>query len=141
MKTLVVSNPHSKSKGPSELGFSLIEVLAAMLIISVISIGVHTSTVGALYTAKKTEINHAATSLVISKVEELSAIETKDLTAADGGTESNVAWPAYTNLDFTRVTTIVVNADQSRTVTVSVSSNSTYIPTTVEFTTTFAVWE
>jgi len=73
-------------------------------------------------------------------MEELAALNVTSITNALNDTETAVVWADF-QTTFTRTTTVVVNADNSRSVTVEVSSNSLKIPTTVDFSTTFANWE
>lgn len=124
----------------SQEGFSLIEVLVSMLLIVIMGLAVASNTAGALRVAKYTELNHAASSLAISKVEELAAIDAVDLNSSFDQIEEDVEWPEL-NITFTRTTTITVNADGSRRVDVNVTSNASTMPTSVDFATTFALWE
>jgi prepilin-type N-terminal cleavage/methylation domain-containing protein len=123
-----------------EEGFALVEVLVSITILAIISLGVTKNLVAALRTAKFTELNHAASSLAISKVEELAAVDVNSLDSSYSGTESAVSWTGL-NISFTRQTTVTVNADESRTVAVVVSSNNPRMTTSVDFSTTFANWE
>lgn len=123
-----------------ESGFALVEVLVSILVMAIISLGVAKNLIGALSTAKFTEVNHAASSLAISKMEELASIDVSLLDTSYNGTESAVVWPGL-SISFTRDTTVTVNADDSRRVDVVVTSNSNKVPTSVEFATTFASWE
>ncbi len=123
-----------------EAGFALVEALVSILIMAVISLGIAQNLIGALRTAKFTEVNHAASSLAISKMEELAAIDVSALNASHSSSESSVTWPGL-DISFSRDTTVVVNADESRTVDVTVTSNSSKVSTSVDFSTTFATWE
>lgn len=124
----------------SEGGFAILEILACMLLVAILSLAVGQNTVMALKVAKFTEANHAASSLAISKIEELAAIDTLNLDSSYNSTETSLAWES-TNLTFTRTVTVTTNADDSRTVRVVVTSNNSTIPTTVDFSTSFALWE
>ncbi|MCB0320753.1 MAG: hypothetical protein KDD60_07475, partial [Bdellovibrionales bacterium] len=97
-----------------EEGITLVEVLVSIVLIVIMAIAGISNLVVALRTSKLTEVNHAATSLAISKVEQLASIDVLDLDAGDGGTENSVTWSDFT-FTFTRVTTVTVNADNSRT--------------------------
>lgn len=124
----------------SDAGFALLELLAGILLISVLSMAVAMNTMMALKVAKFTEANHAASSLAISKIEELAAVDTVNLDSSYDQTESSLTW-GNTNMTFSRSVTVTVNADDSRTVDVTVASVNMVIPTTVNFSTTFALWE
>ncbi|MCB0324731.1 MAG: type II secretion system protein [Bdellovibrionales bacterium] len=123
----------------SEEGFALVEVLVSILIMALLSLGVAKNLITALQTAKFTEANHAASSLAISRMEELAARNVKDLDTSFNGTET-VSWPSL-DFQFSRQTAVTVNANESRTITVTVTSQSAKIPTEVEFITTLASWE
>ncbi|MDD2942497.1 MAG: prepilin-type N-terminal cleavage/methylation domain-containing protein [bacterium] len=124
-----------------ESGFSLVEVMASFLVIAVISMAIMKNTVTALSSAKLAEVNHAASSLAISKMEELSSVDTRVLDASYNGVELAVAWPDLNGITFERSTTVTVAADESRKVEVIVTSNSAKLPTSVMFDTTFVPWE
>ena len=136
-----MSSQEIKIQEPNgEEGMVLLEVLAAVLLLSVISLSVAINSLNAMRTAKFTEHNHAASSLAISKMEELASIDVSNLTAANSSTESSVTFGSL-NTQFSRVATVTVNADNSRSITVEVSTVDAPIPTTVSFTTSFAEWE
>ncbi|MCB0360286.1 MAG: type II secretion system protein, partial [Bdellovibrionales bacterium] len=101
-----------------ERGTTLIEVLVSLLIIAIMSLGVMKNSVVAMRASKLTELNHAASSLAISKIEELAAIDTQNLDATFSATETDVAWGGV-ETTFTRVTSVVVNANDSRDVSVT----------------------
>lgn len=121
-------------------GVTLMEVLVAITLVAIMAAAGISNLMVALRTAKHTEVNYAANTLAISKVEELAAVDVSALDSSYNGTESSVSWNDL-NITFTRVTTVTVNADSSRTLSVDVSSNSDSVPTSVNFTTTFALWE
>lgn len=119
-------------------GYTLIELLVGMLLIAIISMAVMRNTTGALWASKLTEVNHIASSLAISKAEELAAQEAQNI-AATATTETNLTH-AGSNITFTRTTTVTVNADNSRDIVIVVSSENPNVPTTVTFQTTFVPW-
>jgi Tfp pilus assembly protein PilV len=122
-----------------DAGMGLLEILVAIFLIGIISLGIAANTISSTQIVKKTEINYAASNLALSKVELLAAMDTTSLTAANGSTENNLTVPG-TQLTFRRVTVVTVNADGSRTIEVTVTSNSTAVPTTSHFKTTLALW-
>ncbi len=123
----------------SEVGISMLEVLVSILLLGIMSTGVSKSVVMALKTSTYTEYNHIATSLAVSKMEELASINVTSIGALHS-VEDEVAWPSF-NSTFERETVIVINPDESRTITVTVTSNNSYAPTSVQFTNRFAKWE
>ena len=124
----------------SEGGISLIEVLVALLLIGLISLGIAANAIGSFHILKKTEENYAASNLALSKIEQLSAIPVNELSADDNSVEDSVTVSGM-NTIFKRTTTVAVNADSSRTITVKVESLSAKLPTAVTFTTTFSMWQ
>ena len=136
-ETELFSNSFEDEK---EKGFSIIEILVSLLIAGVMSMGIVRSVSTALKTSKITEYNHIANSLAATKIEELATIPVPDLDSSYNATETNVAWPNF-NGNFTRQTTVVVNADESRLITVRVTSNSDYAPTNLELKTIFSKWK
>lgn len=122
-----------------EKGTGILEALMGIGILAVMSAGVYGSMRMSLRTTKLVEYNHIASCLASSKMEEVAAINVNFIVATST-TEANVVWPGVTET-FTRVTTIVVNADNSRTVTVTVSANNPNLSTSVQFTNILALWE
>lgn len=120
-------------------GFGLLEVIVSIVLLSIITLGLTSAAISALKFGQFTELNQIASSLAISKMEELASQSAVDLNAGTT-TEDLVPWPD-TKFTFKRVTSVVVNSDQSRTVHTKVSSNDGPFSTSSDFTTTFAVWE
>lgn len=123
-----------------EDGFSIIEVIVSILIIAVMSLGILSNILMALRSDKLIEVNQAAYNLALSKVEQLAAIKPSQLDASDNQSETGVTVSGM-NVTFARTTQVTVNADNSRTIQVDVSSERAKIDTSVSYTTTFAVWE
>ncbi|MDC0357211.1 type II secretion system GspH family protein [Oligoflexia bacterium] len=123
-----------------EAGFALMEVLVSIVIASLAATGVALSLSTALKVEKLTEVHLAASTLASSKIEQLASIDPLNLDATDNSTETAVTFPGL-NMTFTRTVTVTVNVDDSRTLAVDVSSNNDGIPSTVDFVTTFALWE
>lgn len=117
----------------------MIELLVSISIIAVTGLAMSMSVIQSFRTAKFIEINHIANTLALGKIEEFAAKDTVDITAALNSDEPAITWPDF-GITFRRVSNVVVNADNSRTVTVTVSSNY-HQATTVSLVTTFAMWE
>lgn len=132
-------NEQVESFHSDESGFGMIEALASLFMIAVVSAALVSGLQVALRTAKFTEVHHAASSLAASKIELLAAKDVANLTSGDGGTEASVTWPGFNNLTFTRTTTVTVNADSSRTIQVSVVPNDSNLTMNVQFDTTFSI--
>jgi prepilin-type N-terminal cleavage/methylation domain-containing protein len=124
----------------AEHGISLIEVLVAIVLIGIMSIGIAANSISAFQIMKKTEMNNAASNLALSKIEELSAIRVNDLNSTYNIVENNIKSGDF-KATFKRTTTVVVNSDNSRSITVKVESNSAKLPTAVTFKTTFSMWQ
>lgn len=124
----------------SEAGIAIMEVIIAMVLITIVGVSMSFGVVTSLVAMKKVEMNNAASGLAISKIEELAAVEVSHLDSTYSEAESAVLVDGI-DISFTRVTNVQVNADNSRTVAVTVSSNSTTVPTEVAMSSRFALWE
>ena len=118
----------------------MIEILVALTIVSIAALGIALNSIGAMQIAKRTELNYLASNLALSKVEDLAATDPSDLDSTDNQNETGVTITG-TAITFTRATTITVNADESRTVKVVVTSEGLEIPTNATFETRFSLWE
>ncbi len=107
---------------------------------TIVSLGLAGNTIGAIRIVKKTTVNYAASNLALSKIEQFAALDPTDLDESMSGVENAVTVPGL-GISFQRETTVVSNADDTKTVTVVVKSNSRAVPTKAEFRTTFAHWE
>jgi prepilin-type N-terminal cleavage/methylation domain-containing protein len=126
-----------------EEGLGLIEVLVALVIVSVASLAITTNIIGALRGSNLTELHYAASNLALSKIEQLASVNVSDLDSSYNATETALTDPSI-NVTFTRTTTVVVNSDKSRTVSVTVKNNAStgsFFKTTTKYSTTFALWE
>lgn len=121
----------------TEKGFSLVELLISIFLIAIMSMSVLKNTVSALRASKLTELHHAASTLASARIEELASERVSDLDGSFDETDTVLSWGTV-DLDFLRDTTVVVNADESRDVTVTVTVDSTLFPTSVTFETTYA---
>ena len=126
----------------NEAGIGILEVLLSIVVLSLIAVALGSSTMTtALHTYKLTQARTAASNLCMDKVEMLASInpQSMDNTSHDA-TESSVTATGFSNTTFTRTTDVVVNADDSRTVTVNVTSNNSSWPASTEFVSTFTRW-
>lgn len=140
LKSQIMTINQDRQQLSNAAGFGLFEILVSIFLIMVVSMGIASNTIGALHIAKKTEINFLASNLALSKIEDLAAYDVAELDSSFNAVESEVTTEG-TALTFTRTTVVSINADSSRTIDVTVSSNSTVIPTAVDFSTTFSLWE
>ena len=124
----------------SEAGVGLMEILVAIILLSVVALGMTLNLSTSLRIGKITEAHFAASTLASGHLEELSAVDTANLDASYNEVDTVVTFPNLA-FDFYRTTTVVINADNSRTVSVSVNSGNAALPTTVTFSTTLALWE
>ena len=124
----------------AEQGMGIIELLIAVALIGLIAAGISSNTTMSLRISKYTELNYAASNLALSRIELLSAIEPADVDSDYNKTETGLTTNGV-GIKFTRVTTVTVNSDDSRTINVVVSNSDYKIPVRVEYETTFSVWE
>lgn len=123
-----------------EAGFGLMEILVAMVLLSLVALGMTLNLSTSLRIGKITEAHFAASVLASGHLEELSAIDAADLDSSYNEVDTVVTFPNL-SMDFLRDTTVVINPDDSRTVTVTVDSAHDGLPTSVTFSTTLALWE
>jgi type II secretory pathway pseudopilin PulG len=120
--------------------FGLLEVLFAVVLIGIVATAVSLSVVSSAQTIKRTQVNYMASNAAISKIEEFAALDPESFDEGDSDTETNLTISGSA-LSYTRETTIDINADGSRSVTVNVSSNDFYMPVEVEFESRFVLKE
>jgi type II secretory pathway pseudopilin PulG len=123
-----------------EQAFGLLEVLFAVVLIGIVATSVSLSVVSSAQTIKRTQVHYMASNAAISKIEEFAAVKPDTFGESASGTETNVSI-AGSALTYTRETTVEVNSDGSRSVTVNVSSNDFYLPVEVEFESRFVLRE
>lgn len=112
----------------------------ALTIFSMVGLALAQSAIVSMHFQKQAEIGNLAKNLAVSKVEELSGVPLSDLDDSYDQTESSLSVSGH-EIKFTRNTNITVNADNSRTVAISVASISPWLSKTVNYTTRFAPWE
>ena len=117
-------------------GFSLIEVLVAMALLSVVMLSLSYNVIVSYRLMKRNERNSIAQQLAFEKMEQLAAVRPLSLSSANDLTETKVR----SNISFTRTTTVLVNTDTSRTVTVSVNNNVHSLGGSASVTNTFVSW-
>ena len=124
-----------------ESGFSLLELLVSICLFATVGLAITQSTIHAMRFQKQAEIGNLATNLAVSRMEVLAGTNPDDLpTSPLVGTEPMVLAAGH-DIIFQRDTEVVQNADGSLTITVTVSSDSEYLPGPVEYSTRFAPWE
>ena len=124
----------------SEEGFTILSVLVAVVLVAIISLALSRNTMASMKIMRLTEINNFASNLAVSKIEEIASRASSEIDSSLDEVESNVSFP-NTDITFRRTTTVTVNGDDTRTITVDVASNSSVIPTSVTFSTGLSVWE
>ena len=130
-----LQNTHKKK----DKGFSLLEVMVSICYIALMGFTILTASVTSVKFQKLSEIGNAAMNMAMSKAEELSGVALTSLDDSYDETESDISTDDH-NILFQRVTNITVNADGSRTVEITVSSSSKYLPNPIVYNTTFALW-
>jgi prepilin-type N-terminal cleavage/methylation domain-containing protein len=124
----------------NQKGSTLIEVLVAISLFSIVGLGLAQSAQMGLLFQKRSEIGDMAKNLAISKAETLSGVEISQLNDTYDTTENSVTVSGH-KIIFKRVTDITVNSDGSRTIDITISSTSAYLPQPVSYSTRFAPWE
>lgn len=121
-------------------GFSLMEVLVAIVIFGIAGLAMTSNAVVGFRFQKSTELGLLAKNLAVSKAEELSGVFLDDLDNSYDLTENNLTVTGH-RIPFTRVTDVTIEADGSRTIDVTVSSPSGLLLAPVHITTRLAPWE
>lgn len=118
-----------------ERGFSLIEVLVAISVLSILALVVTKSTISSYVFLKRSERASLASQLALDKMESLAAINPVNL-AVGTTTESSLE---RARVRFDRVTTITANTNGTKTVRVVVESTSG-VGGRSDLTSNFAEW-
>ena len=121
----------------SETAFSLLEVMAAILLLSITTLGITRSTILSYRTGLRNERNGIALQLALQKMEDMAGVNPVTLSDANDAVETPLV---IENLRFNRVTNVTVNGDNSRTVSVVVNSNKPELGGHAELENTFALW-
>lgn len=124
----------------NQKGFSVIEILVAILLLGMVALANAGSTITGLQANKRTEVSNILNNLAIAKIEEFAGLDVAQIDPSDGGTESNVTTPG-TNLTFTRETTVTIKPDLSRDVSVNVTCNDPRFNATATYASTFVLFE
>jgi Tfp pilus assembly protein PilV len=115
----------------------MFEALVAMLLLSILGLGMAKSMILAIHTIRRSDRNAVALQLAQRKMEEFAMVNPSSLTNANDQTESNLQ---VRNMAFTRSSDVTVNSDASVTVLVTVSPSVAGRGKTVALTSTFPVW-
>ncbi len=97
-------------------GFSMLEVLVSVAILSIVGLGISQSSIGMLRARTVTLNKQVSTQLATEKLEQYAALDPLTLSAENSNSESL----SHAGKSFLRSSTITVNSNGSRTVTVSV---------------------
>lgn len=116
-------------------GLSIIEAMVSVSLLSVLMLATAHGISTSFKTTKREIRDSEALQLALEKMEQLAAIDPSTLTAAESGTEALTV----DSIAFSRVTTVTVNADTSRTVQVQVTSTEQG-GGNVSLSNTFALW-
>jgi len=106
---------HSRDKG-----FTSIELLVAISILSIVALAVSINTVKSFVFLKRGIRTSYATELAQDKIEYFAAMDPTNLSSANNQTETNLV---FNKVTFTRTSTVTSNSDGSRTVSVTVSGS------------------
>lgn len=117
-------------------GFTLIEVLVAIVIVAVVSLSTTYSTISSFALYHHSTRAALARQLAFARMEELAARNPLLLSEADNSIEEDLL---INNISYNRSVAVLVNPDGSRTVTVTVQNNRT-ASITAQFSNTFALW-
>ena len=120
-----------------ESGFSIMEVMVAIVLLAFIGLASARNSIMSMSTLKRSIRNSIATQLAIEKIEELGSVDPTTLDSTDNSSETGIT---QDNISFSRTTTILVNADLSRSVTVVVAPNDENLGGSYTATSRFPLW-
>ncbi|MDC0357302.1 prepilin-type N-terminal cleavage/methylation domain-containing protein [Oligoflexia bacterium] len=123
-------------KSSAEHGLSLIEVLVGLSILSIVGLGLVQSSIVSLNMRHKTENDAMAAQIALEKLEGFAAVDPADYSDGESWTES----VTRSNRNFTRESSVTVNADESRTFTVSITSDNFAMGGNVSMSNTYSPW-
>ncbi len=125
----------------NEAGISLVEILVAFVVVSLIGLSLTHSLISSLKTHKNSQVHNAATTLALNKIEIYSAINPQEMNSSShDDSETNLTTTSLPNVKFSRVTDVTENPDKSRTVDVTVTCSTSGCNKTVNYTSTFTRW-
>ena len=136
MCTTMTNLPPSISKGNLEQGSTLIELLVALGLVGIMNLAIAQSALLSASSQGFAENRSLGMQMAMNEIEKYAAIDPTLLTAASGST----AQVTREGKKFTRVTTITVNADSTRTVNVSVTNVIAHLRGNVVLEETFPLW-
>ncbi|NMC64511.1 MAG: prepilin-type N-terminal cleavage/methylation domain-containing protein [SAR324 cluster bacterium] len=125
-----------QSLGGSQ-GFSLIEVMATILILAVTGLAIARSTIVSYRIMHRNERNAIALQLALQAMEEYATLSPVTLSASNDRSEPLVI---YNNMKFARTSTVTVNGDNSRTVSIVVTPVDSELGGAATLTNTFPLW-
>ena len=128
---------HDPMSTDAEAGISLLEVLVALVVLAIISMGVAVSTGRSYSLAKRAIREEIASELARSKLEELLAVDPSSLSAASSLSETGLV---SSGISFFRNTVVTVNADNSRHISVTVAPTESDRGKSVTFQQTVSLW-
>ncbi|WKZ56850.1 MAG: prepilin-type N-terminal cleavage/methylation domain-containing protein [Bdellovibrionota bacterium] len=120
-----------------QCGFSIIECMVALTVLAIGALGVARSISNTLSVSKRTMRHSIAMQLASERLEELAAVDPQSLDETDNSAEADML---VDNITFSRTTTVVVNDDQSRTVTVTVAGSVAELGGGVTLSATYPLW-
>lgn len=120
-----------------QAGFSVVEVMLCVILLAIVALGISNSTVIAIRANNISSHNSLASQLAIERLEEYAsndpAILVTDATLSETGIVRD-------GRAFDRTTTVTINPDRSRTVTVSVESVALEDGGRATISNTYALW-
>jgi len=123
-------------KRKSEKGSTLIELLVALGIVGVMNLAIAQSAILSAASQGFAENRSLAMQMAMNEIERYAAIDPTLLTAASGSTDTVMR----EGKQFTRVTTVTVNPDSTRTINVEVTNVVAHLRGHVVLEETFPLW-
>ena len=123
----------------TEAGIGLVEVMVSTVMLMLIGASMVSNLHFSLRSSKFIEVQHAASTIAADQIEKIASLDALSITAKLDEREA-IVYAQGLNLPFKRSTTVVVNPDSSRSVTVSVYTSGNNMPKPVVFKNNFYAW-
>jgi prepilin-type N-terminal cleavage/methylation domain-containing protein len=119
-----------------ERGVSMVEVLVAISILAISGLAVTQSTIRSFATLNQSYRTSVASQIALDKIESFAQQDPSTIQTSSNESNNSVT---HSGLQFLRSTSVAVNSDGSRTITVSVASQNGW-PGSASLSTTLPLW-
>lgn len=128
-------------RNKNQAGITLIEIIVSISILAIIALALESNILTTVRNHKTIQVISALNNLAIGKLEEYGAVNPQDMdSSSHDSTETGLTVSYLSGFTFTRVTDVTQNADDTRTVIVTVTSNHPAYVRSVTLDTVYVRW-